>query len=283
MDKQDIRDYRRWHRNAALRGKKAGFNLIVVYQGHNGTLPSYFLSKRQNDRSDEYGGSLDGRVKLLREVYRAIRERVGPDFPVILKINGSDYLPFRAGLKTKELVEIAKIMEAEGIDAVEVSVGHYESGFPVVRGTFGRCLRGMVEGSVQFLPLFRRIFFTVLWPLLAVGCNLIWKPAEGFNLGYARRFKAALSIPVICVGGFLSRDRMEAAIRDGHCDAISCGRAFIADPFFYRHLRDGVSGPQCVFCNACVGRIGSEALDCYHPDVRKQKDAMLAAAMREEP
>ena len=69
-----------------------------------------------------------------------------------MKLNGSDYLPLRAGLKTPELVEIAKIMEREGLDAVEVSVGHYESGFPVVRGTFGRCLRNMVQGSVRHLP-----------------------------------------------------------------------------------------------------------------------------------
>jgi hypothetical protein len=59
--------------------------------------------------------------------------------------------------------------------------------------------------------------------------------------------------------------------------AISCGRAFIADPFLYRHLRDGVTGPTCVFCNACVGRIGSQGLDCFHPRVRAEKDAMLAA------
>ena len=72
---------------------------------------------------------------------------------------------------------------------------------------------------------------------------------------------------------------MESTIEDGLCDAISAGRAFIADPFFYKHLQDNVSGPQCVFCNACVGRIGSEDLDCYHPRVRREKDAMLAAAM----
>jgi len=70
---------------------------------------------------------------------------------------------------------------------------------------------------------------------------------------------------------------MEAAIEDGLCDAISGGRSFIANPFLYQHLHEYVSGPQCVFCNACVGHIGSKPLDCYHPQVRKEKDAMLAA------
>lgn len=96
-----------------------------------------------------------------------------------MKLNGSDYLPLRAGLKTPELVEIARILERDGLDAVEVSVGHYESGFPVVRGTFGRCLRNMVQGSVRFLAEVRRVLFTVFWPLLALGCNLIWRPREG--------------------------------------------------------------------------------------------------------
>ena len=111
-------------------------------------------------------------------------------------------------------------------------------------------------------------------------CDWLWPRAEGYNLRFARAFKAALSIPVICVGGLHSRARMEAALADGDCDAISCGRAFIADPFLYRHLRESRPGPACVYCNACVGVIGSQALDCFHPEVRRQKDAMLAGEVR---
>lgn len=260
---------------AARRCKQAGFDGVQIHAGH-GYLISQFLTPYTNRRDDRYGGSLENRTRLLREIYRAMREEVGPDFPIIIKINGSDWLPLRAGLKTPELVEIAKIMEDEGIDGVEVSVGQYESGFPVVRGTFWRCLRGMVQGSVRHLPALWRTFFRLTWPALAVGCNLIWPRSEGYNLRYARKFKAALSIPVICVGGFISRDAMEAAIGAGDCDAVSCGRAFIADPYLCRHLKSGVPGPQCVNCNACVGVIGSKPLDCYHPEVRKEKDAMLA-------
>ncbi len=261
---------------AALRCQKAGFDGVQIHAGH-GYLISQFLTPHTNRRTDRYGGSSENRLRLLREIYHAVRERVGPDFPVIIKLNGSDYLPLRAGLSTKDLVEIAREMEREGIDAVEVSVGHYESGFPVVRGRFGRCLRLMVQGSVRYLPVFRRIIFTLFWPLIAFTFNLIWKPYQGFNLNYARQFKAALSIPVICVGGFLTRDKMEAAIKGGDCDAVSAGRSFIANPFLYKHLRENTRGPQCLFCNACVGQIGSRALDCFHPRVRPEKDAMLAA------
>jgi 2,4-dienoyl-CoA reductase-like NADH-dependent reductase (Old Yellow Enzyme family) len=113
--------------------------------------------------------------------------------------------------------------------------------------------------------------------VLAVVFNVVFRHREGFNLEYARQFKRALSIPVICVGGFIGREAMEAAIEQGLCDAVSVGRGFIADPFLYRHLRDGISGPRCIDCNACVGLIGTQPVDCYHPTIRVEKDAMLAA------
>lgn len=263
--------------DAAGRCKQAGFDGIQIHAGH-GYLISQFLTPYTNKRTDAYGGVLANRVKLLRDVYRAIRARVGDECPVIAKLNGSDYLPLRPGLKTAELVEVARILELEGIDAVEISVGHYESGFPVVRGRFGRCLRNMVQGSITHVSFARRAFLTLLWPIVALVCNVIWRPREGYNLHYAREFKQALKIPVICVGGFLTRKAMETAIERGSCDAVSVGRAFIADPYLYRHLRDGTPGPHCVDCNACVGHIGSRPLDCYHPRVRAEKDAMLASA-----
>ena len=116
----------------------------------------------------------------------------------------------------------------------------------------------------------------LLWPVIAIAFDLVWRPREGFNLAYARAFKASLSIPVICVGGFLTRRSMQEAIDRGACDIVSAGRAFIADPLLYRHLRNGQSGPVCVSCNACIGHLGVQPLDCYHPRIRAQKDAMLA-------
>jgi 2,4-dienoyl-CoA reductase-like NADH-dependent reductase (Old Yellow Enzyme family) len=104
---------------AAGRCKAAGFEGVQIHAGH-GYLIGQFLTPYTNRRTDAYGGSLDGRTKLLRDTYRAMRDRVGPDYPIIIKINGSDWLPLRVGLKTAELVEVARIMEREGVDAVEV-------------------------------------------------------------------------------------------------------------------------------------------------------------------
>jgi 2,4-dienoyl-CoA reductase-like NADH-dependent reductase (Old Yellow Enzyme family) len=261
--------------HAAARCQQAGFDGVQIHAGH-GYLVNQFLTPYTNRRTDAYGGSFDNRLRFLRDIYGAIRARVGTAYPTIIKLNGSDYLPLRPGLKTPELVRVAQIMEQDGVDAVEVSVGHYESGFPIVRGTFWRCMRGMLQGSVRHYAPPRRMGFTVMWPLLALVSGLVWRAREGFNLPYARHFKQALSIPVICVGGFLTREAMEAAIGQGLCDAVSAGRAFIADPLLYQHLRDGTAGPRCVDCNACVGVIGVQPIDCYHPQVRAEKDAMLA-------
>jgi dimethylamine/trimethylamine dehydrogenase len=77
MDKTDIRNLRRWHRDAALRAKRAGFDIITVYAAHDLGIPMHFLNRRSNDRSDEYGGSLENRVRLLRELIEDTKDAVG--------------------------------------------------------------------------------------------------------------------------------------------------------------------------------------------------------------
>ncbi|MFP5247019.1 MAG: NADH:flavin oxidoreductase [Thermoanaerobaculia bacterium] len=262
--------------DAATRSKAAGFDGVQIHAGH-GYLINQFLTPYTNRRNDDYGGTPEKRLRFLREVYRAVRAAVGNDYPVTMKLNGSDWLPLRPGLKPRDLVAIAKAMEDEGIDAVEVTVGHYESGFPVVRGRFGRALRAMLDGGVRYMSPLRKLAFNVGWPIMAVVFNIVFKPREGFNLEYARQFKAALKIPVISVGGFLTREAMESAINKGWCDAVSLGRGFIANPLLYKQMRDGTPGPRCNNCNACVGVIGMQPVDCYHPRIRAEKDAMLAA------
>jgi 2,4-dienoyl-CoA reductase-like NADH-dependent reductase (Old Yellow Enzyme family) len=114
-------------------------------------------------------------------------------------------------------------------------------------------------------------------PLLDSYYALVSGYREGFNLPYARKFKQALEIPVICVGGFVHREAMERALQDGDCDMISCARPLLADPYLYRHLREGVRRPECTFCNACYARANALPVDCYDPEVRTHKQRMLAA------
>lgn len=261
---------------AAERCKQAGFDGVQIHAGH-GYLICQFLTPYTNRRRDEYGGSFENRVRFLREVVRETRARVGADFPIILKLNGADALTLRKGLQTTELVRIAKEMEAEGVDGIEVTVGHYESGFPMIRGTFGAFFDSLVNhglGPDQPQPM--RLAVRVLHPLIALVFDRIWPHYEGFNLDYSRALKAELTIPVICVGGFQSRSAMDDAITSASADAVSCARAFVADPYLYEHLRTGEEGPKCNFCNACIGRAGKEPVDCYDPAIRAAKDQLLA-------
>ena len=85
MDLEDIRAYRRWHRMGALRAREAGFDIVVVYAGHDGTMPSHFLSRRHNQRIDEYGGSLENRLRLYRELLEDTQEAVGDTMGVIAR------------------------------------------------------------------------------------------------------------------------------------------------------------------------------------------------------
>src|SRR6185312_14882424 len=92
MTKRDITELRRWHRAAALRARAAGFDLIAVYAAHGLTLPYQFLSRRFNKRSDEYGGSLENRVRLLREIIEDTKEAVGDRCGVVLRFSVDELL-----------------------------------------------------------------------------------------------------------------------------------------------------------------------------------------------
>jgi 2,4-dienoyl-CoA reductase-like NADH-dependent reductase (Old Yellow Enzyme family) len=275
---QEIRESVTKFADAAERGRKAGFDGIQLHAAH-GYLINQFLTPHTNRRTDEYGGSFENRIRYFIEVYRAVRERIGKDYPVIIKINGSDDLPLRKGLSTPELVKVAQRMETEGIDAVEITAGHYESGLTFERGNwkgFFSTVTSIGIGKTQ--PWFQKNAVRALAPLLEYWLGRVSAYSEGFNLRYARSFKQALKIPVICVGGFVHREAMEHALSAGDCDMISVARALIADPFLYRHMQEGVQGPTCDFCNACYARAAVWPVDCYSEQVRAQKQQMLREA-----
>ena len=126
MDKQDIRDYRRAHRQAAIRARDIGFDLVIVYAGHDGTVPSHFLAKRHNQRTDEYGGSLENRLRLFRELLEEAKDAVGHDVAVTVRfavdeMMGPDGLEWHA--EGREAVE----MLAEIPDLWDVNVADWDN------------------------------------------------------------------------------------------------------------------------------------------------------------
>lgn len=124
MDKRDIRAYRQWHRDAALRSKRAGFDIVYVYASHDLSLPVHFLQRRKNDRTDEYGGSLENRVRLLREVIEDTRDAVGDRCAVAVRLCVDELLGPDGITSAGEGREVIEML-ADLPDLWDVNISHW--------------------------------------------------------------------------------------------------------------------------------------------------------------
>lgn len=274
MSIEEIHEAVRLFGEAAERAQKAGFDGVEIHAAH-GYLVSSFLTPYTNQRQDEYGGSFDNRLRFLVELYRAMRARVGADFPIIMKLNGDDHLP-KGGLQIDDFIRIAQRMQDEGIDGIEVSCGHYKSCITSDRANWSGFFRTVVnEGPGKDWPWAQRSMIRLVAPLLERHYNRHSGFHAAFNLPLARELKQNLRIPVICVGGFADHALIHEALESGSCDMVSTARPIIADPHLYRHLQAATPGPRCVFCNGCLARSGAMPADCYHPTVKVEKASML--------
>lgn len=264
---------------AAVRAREAGFAGVQLHFAH-GYLVSQFLAPHTNRRTDEYGGHLSNRMRLPLEILRAVRRRMGDDYPILAKINGTDALTFRRGATPDELLRFGKALQDEGIDAIEISRAHYESVPPMLSGSYrGFLSTNIKQGSGKgFSPARKRVALA-LAPVLEPVLSLCAPKGEGYNLPHARRFKETLKIPVITNGGFVSRHEMENAIAGGLTDAVSCARAFIANPYLYQHLLQPIpNAPTCQYCNKCIARLGGLGVHCYEPETLRRRAEMLGVA-----
>ena len=146
MDKTDIREFRRWHRNAALRAREAEADIVYVYAGHDSTLLMHFLQKRRNHRTDEYGGSLENRVRLLREVIEDTREAVGDRCAVAVRLAVDELLGDGGITSQGEGREIVEML-AEAPDLWDVNVADWAN--DSVTSRFGE--EGIQESHVAFV------------------------------------------------------------------------------------------------------------------------------------
>jgi len=145
MDKEDIRNLRRWHRTAALNARRAGFDLVYVYAGHDLSLPMHFLSRRHNRRSDEYGGSLENRCRLLRELIEETKEAVGDSCAVAVRL-AVDELLGPDGVTSAARGGNVVAMLAELPDLWDVNVSAWENDSQTAR-----FLRGGLPGGLYRL------------------------------------------------------------------------------------------------------------------------------------
>jgi 2,4-dienoyl-CoA reductase-like NADH-dependent reductase (Old Yellow Enzyme family) len=240
---------------AAAFARDVGFDAVEVHLGH-GYLLSQFLSPAVNKRKDRYGGSLENRMRFPLEVLRRVREVVGPDFPILTKSNLRD--GFRGGLEVAEAVEVAKVLEREGVDCLVLSGGFTaKNGFYMMRGDAP--IREMIE--VEKNPLQKLV-------LRFAGKRVIraYPFEEMFFRKEALRVREAVRMPVALLGGIVSRANVEAAMRDGFDFAVM-GRALIFDPGFVRTMEaDPSARSGCDHCNQCVAEMDRGGVHCVRPD-----------------
>jgi len=260
---------RRWARVAAV-ARDTGFTGIQVHAAH-GYLLSQFLSPLANRRTDAWGGSLENRARLLREVVRACRLAVGPGFPVGVKLNSSD---FQAGaFSADECRQVVRWLGEDGVDLLELSGGSYE--VPSMMGA-------RAQGPDARRPV-------------AESTRL----REAYFLEYAASMRAAATMPVMVTGGFRSRAAMDEALAAGELDMIGLGRPMCVDTDLPRHLLDGdwaqavsyerdIDPPKAGLAWFCLqlirlgdglapdrGLRGADAIDAYALNERRTAEALV--------
>lgn len=251
MTKADIDDKTRDFVNAALLAKKAGFDAVEIHAGH-GYLLSQFLSPWTNKRKDEFGGSLQNRLRFPVQVIEAVRKVVGPDFPILVKMNQTDGMP--TGIHLEDATIIAKAFEKAGASALIPSAGFTSKvPFLMLRGNLP--VKEMVRNQKQWVnKIGLRLFGKFLVPA--------HKYEALFLLEGAKKINAAVDIPVIYIGGTDSLSGMNR-VMDAGIDFVQIGRATIQDPDFVNKLKSGeITESPCDHCNRCVAAMDAGGVYC---------------------
>jgi 2,4-dienoyl-CoA reductase-like NADH-dependent reductase (Old Yellow Enzyme family) len=188
---------------AAKLSKQAGFTGVQIHGAH-GYLVSQFLSPRHNQRNDQWGGSLENRMRFVISVYRAIRKEVGDQFPVGIKLNSADFM--KGGFSEEDSMEVVKTLANEGMDLIEISGGTYES--PSMMGADSK------KAPVKDSTIKREAYF----------------------LDYMEKVRKLVDTPLVVTGGFRSAPAMNEALQSGATDFIGIARTTAVDPNFPNKL-----------------------------------------------
>lgn len=207
--------------DASLRAREAGYDGMELHAAHAYMLLGSFLSPLRNARRDEYGGrKLEGRARMLLETLGAIRQAVGPDFPITVSLSG--YERFPGGREINESQRLAQMLVEAGADAFRVS-----------GGTTDRLVTGMIMGS--HIP-------------------------DGLNVSQAEAIKQVVDVPVMVVGRIHTPEAAEAVITSGRADMVAMGRPFLADPEWPNKVKAGRRDDmrQCISCQNCIDSMFTE-------------------------
>ncbi len=257
----EIRGMIRAFGDSALRARECGFDGIQVHAAH-GYLHTQFLSPHYNARTDEWGGSRENRRRFLIGCVREIRDRTGPDFPILVKLNATDGVS--DGVTFEEVIETSQALEGAGCNAIEFSGGCGETafGFYAEKGGFPADLAREYMSAQGGLS---RVFAAgVSFVQRRVSRQIRFSPC--YFLDPAIAAKKALTIPVIAVGGFRKRSEMDEAVDTGKVDLVSLARPLVREPRLPKRIREseGEVAAVCTSCNRCYLSVGLDRpLRCY--------------------
>lgn len=227
---------------ATRRAKEAGFDGIHMHGG-NGYLIAQFSSPYTNRRTDQWGGDANGRDRFFTTVYAAIRQAVGPDFPVSARIGIANSIA--GGLQESEGIARAALLAQLGVDAIEVSYGVMETYLSNIRPYVALDLPRAAADWV--LPR--------LWRAPA---------PEAYYRPFAAALRKVAPVPIILVGGLRTTQTMADVVTSGDADFLSFARPFVREPDFPARLAAGRTGKlDCVSCNICLEHDGYDALKCW--------------------
>lgn len=208
---------------AAARVQQAGADGVQVHIAHGYGL-AQFLSPYTNRRTDQWGGDIANRTRIIREIVTRIRQAVGPDFPLLAKLNSRDAKTGPGYLSLDDVVYTAKLLAQCGVNAIEISGGMAE------------------DRAVMSAP------------------NIARPEQEAYFAAAARAVKAAVPVPVILVGGLRSLAVMERIVGEGTADLVALSRPLVREPDLVEKFRNGTARAACISCNACFNPQG---LACY--------------------
>ena len=238
--------------DAVRLAREAGFDAVEVHAGH-GYLISQFLSPYTNRRRDEYGGSLGNRMRFMRMCMDEVMRAAGDDMAVVVKTNMRD--GFRGGMEIGECLEVARELERCGAHALVLS-GGFVSRAPMY----------VMRGSMPIRTLTH--YMTQWWLKLGVGMfGRMMIPSVPFREAYflddARHFRVAVKLPLVYVGGLVSRTKIDEVL-DAGFDCVAMARALINEPDFVNRMKnEGEERCACTHANYCIARMYSIEMACH--------------------
>lgn len=247
---EEIRSIVKSFGDGAYNAKRAGFDGVEIHAVHEGYLLDQFAISMFNLRTDEYGGSLENRLRFAREVVEEIKSRCGSDFPVVMRFSVKSMIKDwregalpgeefeEKGRDIAEGLEAAKLLVQYGYDALDTDVGTYDAWW------------------WNHPPMYQE---------------------KGLYRPYCKMVKEVVDVPVLCAGRMDNPDMASQALENGECDIISLGRPLLADPDYVNKLRSGRLAQirPCISCQeGCMGRIQEYSMiNCaVNPQAARERD-----------